>query len=86
MAEMFPKVLRLYALAATQDNAMDRQVSSAEVDDYLSDLSQAHVDRFPATGKGEHLIVSGQAQQGMGLMVAERLCHLYTSPFGWVRS
>jgi hypothetical protein len=81
LRKLFPKLLRSYGLdalerAGSTPPSQDTECTPAEAEAFLSKVTQAKVEEFPAVGEGEDIRLAGPALTGAALAADDRIVHL----------
>ncbi len=71
------KLIRSYTLEAGQVES-DRCLPSPDtVEAFIRDIARAHVEEYPALGRGQDVRLESRSINGAGLVVDDQLVHLY---------
>ncbi|NQV80002.1 MAG: hypothetical protein HQ495_05565 [Alphaproteobacteria bacterium] len=81
LSRVLPKLVRSCALDAVEASSDQKTVAAAERGSrFVGATARAGVERFPATGLGEDLRLTGRAVSGGALNVDGAIVHLYAFP------
>ena len=72
--KVYPKLLHSYIVEAMKKE--ETTYIKDNVDVFLQDLERAKLNTYNHLGKGKHIVIEGNLQKGMALMLEEGLVHL----------
>jgi hypothetical protein len=76
LAAVLSKLVESFALDAIDNKAVDRDVTSEEMERFLEETAMANVEPFPAVGEGEDLRLQGGHLTGGALVNRGRAIHI----------
>jgi len=72
--KVYKKLLRSYIIEAIKGKKI--YLIKDNVDAFLQDLERAKLNNYNHLGKGKHIVIEGNLQKGMALMLEDGLIHL----------
>mgnify|MGYP000005726720 CR=1 FL=1 len=72
--KVYPKLLHSYIIEAIKEEKITYIKDNVDV--FLQDLEGAKLNTYNHLGKGKHIVIEGNLQKGMALMLEEGLVHL----------